>query len=700
VGKEPQDLDFNAFALRRAAEEFAAGLPVLEPTVNGWDQKRILHELQVHEIELKMQNEELSDAYLAREAALEDYTNLFDFAPIGYFKFNRSGEIILVNFAGARFFRMERFHLCRRRFALFLASVERKRFSDFLDAIFCSVEKQFCELQIEFGDRTRQFVRLEGIESSGEDECLVAMIDLTDQRKSDESLRLQDRAMHAVPQGISITDPRQPGCPIIYVNDGFERITGYSRAEMLGKDCSFLQGKDTDRVAVARLRDAIGAGESCSVELLIYRKDGSPFWNAMLINPVRDESGRLINFVEVSMDVTGQRNREELLRQAQKMEAVGQLAGGIAHDFNNILTVIDGYAGLLLHRMPSSDPSCELLQEIRSASAHATYLTRQLLTFSRRQALCPESLDLNAMIVESMTLLKRLIGTDVVIETFLEPKLHRVWAERGQISQILMNLVINARDAIQGDGKIRIETTNVELGDVSHQNDSVIPTDGYAMMVVADSGSGMSEEVCARIFEPFFTTKPVGSGTGIGLATVQDVVARTGGYIEVASELGVGTTFKVYLPQLRSSVPMVEDLAQASVQAPASESLQGCGTILLLEDDDSVRRFTETVLMENGYTVLSAPDGNHAIRIAEDDSLTIDLLISDVVVPGVSGPDVAERIRRLRPDIRVLLMSGYLSQPQSSQKYLEGDAKFIQKPFSMHDLLWKTKSTLERRSDS
>ena len=694
----------EAVELRRKAIAVLEANPREDLPQNDADLRRLMHELQVHQIELKIQNEELVDAQSERQRVLERYTSLYEFAPVGYFNFNANGEILRVNLTGVRFIGLDRDKLHARRFALFVVPADRLIFDNFLAQVFASEAKQVCELTLKIEDRSKLSVRLEGILSPDGEECLVALIDISELKLAEDALRLRNQAIQAVPQGIVITDPKQLDSPVIYANAGFEKITGYPEAEILGRNCRFLQGKDTDPKAVARLREAIDAERSCTVELINYRKDGTPFWNAMLITPVRDESGCLIHFVGVSMDVTGQRNKEEMDRQAQKMEAVGQLAGGIAHDFNNLLTVIDGYASLLMHRTAKTDSSWEILQEIRSASAHATYLTRQLLTFSRRQVLSPETLDLNALILENVALLNRLIGSDVTIETSLEPTLYGVWAERGQISQIVMNLVINARDAIDGGGRISIRTSNVERDEMTVLTEPTIQSGGYALLSVSDTGCGMTEEVRERIFEPFFTTKPVGSGTGIGLATVHSVVTRTGGHIDVTTELGKGTTFHVYLPQLRNSVDEKRPPSEHSIDSGHIESghkppepsipLVKGQTILLVEDDDSVRQLALTVLSSAGYRVLSAADGKQALRIAEDLSQAIDLILSDVIMPGLQGPELVERVRKLRPGIGVLMMSGYISNPNMREEMSHSQGNFIQKPFSSRSLLVQVASVL------
>ena len=553
--------------LRREAELLLGVFTKSSSMQRETDDKALLHELQVHQIELEMQNEALVTAQAERQAIVDRYTNLFDFAPIGYVNLSVSGQVLLSNLAFATMVGLPRANLIDRRFGLFVATPDRAAFSDFLAAVFASGEKKVCELQLELEHGKPLFVRLEAICSANGSECLVAVIDVTERKSAEESLR-----------------------------------------------------------------------------------------------------------------------------QSQKMEAIGQLAGGIAHDFNNILTVIDGYAGQMLKETPHEDVRYEPLVEICSASAHAAYLTRQLLAFSQRQMLRPETIDLNVMVMENNAMLKRLIGDSVALEVSLDPDLHCVWAERGQISQILLNLVINARDALDGGGNIAIRTSNVELKAVTFRNGPVIEPGGYALLTVSDTGSGMSKEVQSRIFEPFFTTKPDGKGTGIGLATVHSVVARAGGQIEVWSEEGKGTIFKVYLPQLRKRNETLSSSPRTPVNAERMEFQGGNQSILLVEDDDSVRQLANTILSDAGYVVLIASDGVGALRIAQDLEQKIDLLLTDVAMRGMDGSQLAELVRGLRPGIPVLKMSGYISKPETIQPVVREKVEFIQKPFSPGQLVLKVMS--------
>jgi two-component system cell cycle sensor histidine kinase/response regulator CckA len=347
-----------------------------------------------------------------------------------------------------------------------------------------------------------------------------------------------------------MTDPTRPDNPVIYVNESYLRITGYDREDMIGKNCRFLQGPETAPEAVERIRSALRDEQSCLVEILNYRKDGKPFWNALSISPLPDDTGRVTHFVGVLTDVSVFKQLEQQFQQAQKMEAVGRLAGGVAHDFNNLLTVINGYAQLVLSGLAANDANRELVREIGAAGARAAGLTRQLLAFSRQQVVQPRVLDLNAVVDEAAKMLGCLIGEDIELVWGLEPALGQVKMDPGQVEQVLMNLAVNARDAMPTGGRLTVETGNIDLDEAEARLRPEVRRGPYVLLAVSDTGCGMTPEVQARLFEPFFTTKQQGRGTGLGLATVHGIVKQSGGHIEVYSELGVGTTFKVYLPRV------------------------------------------------------------------------------------------------------------------------------------------------------
>lgn len=520
-------------------------------------------------------------------------------------------------------------------------------------------------------------------------EWVGAHTDVTDQKQAQADLLLRERAIRAATQGLLITDPSQPDNVIVYVSPGFERITGYRADEALGRNCRFLQGKDTDRTAVEQLRAALRTGQPCTIELLNYRKDGSTFWNELSISPVRDAADKLTHWVGVQTDVTARRHLEDQFRQVQKMEAVGQLAGGVAHDFNNLLTIINGYSDMLLHTLPEGDANRELITEIHRAGERSAGLTRQLLAFSRQQVLAPRTLDLNAVVVDTDKMLRRLIGEDVQLASTLDPSLGAVRADPGQVEQVLMNLAVNARDAMPRGGHLTIETRNVELdeGYARHQPDA--QAGAHVLLAMTDTGSGIPPEVLARVFEPFYTTKGPGKGTGLGLSTVYGIIKQSGGHVTVYSELGIGTTFRIYLPR----VDKVVDGSRARFELPTIPT--GTETVLLVEDDDGVRSLTRHMLTNFGYTVLAAANGDEAERVASTHNGPIHLLITDVVMPGAGGRIVAERLAARHPGVRVLFVSGYTDDAVVRHGILEEKIHFLPKPFSPNALGAKIREVLD-----
>ena len=384
-------------------------------------------------------------------------------------------------------------------------------------------------------------------------------------------------------------------------------------------------------------------------------------------------------------------NHFHQLQQSQKLEAIGQLAGGVAHDFNNMLTAIIGYTDLSLRRVGLESPIRRNLEETKKAAERAAALVRQLLAFSRKQILEPKVLDLNDVVKDMEKMLTRLIGENIQLATRLEAELGSVKADPCQVEQIIVNLVVNARDAMPRGGKVTIETANTTLDDQAVQRDVSIKPGQYVMLAVSDTGSGMDEETQRRIFEPFFTTKDLGKGTGLGLSTVYGIVKQSGGNIWVYSEPGLGTMFKVYLPR-------IDDTTAISIENPAQEAaaLRGSETILLVEDEDIVRGLTRKILMQAGYHVLDAKGGEEAIRVCSAHAGQIDLLLTDVVMPEISGKEVADRLLELRPALRVIFMSGYTDEAIVQHGVLDANVEFIQKPFTWIALTKKVRDVLNR----
>jgi PAS domain S-box-containing protein len=514
------------------------------------------------------------------------------------------------------------------------------------------------------------------------------LAEIAERKRTEEALRLRDRAIQAVNQGILISDASLPDIPIVFASAGFERMTGYRAEEVLGKNALFLRGRSTDVDTVAEVAAALAAGVGCSVEILNYRKDGSAFWNQLTIAPVLGPADELTHFVAVFNDVTQRRKLEEQYRQAQKMEAVGQLAGGVAHDFNNLLTVINGYSELVRRGLPAGDPLRDLLTEIHRAGERAGMLTRHLLAFSRRQVLELRVLNLNAVVSDIEKMLRRLIGEDIVFVTQLDPDLAQVKVDPGQMEQVLLNLAVNARDAMPTGGSLTIETQMVSLDESYCQGVADLTPGDYVLLAVSDTGCGMSPAIQARIFEPFFTTKEMGKGTGLGLATVHGIIKQSRGHVAVYSEVGHGTTFKVYLPAVSAPATRLRTEAWAALAS-------GTETLLIVEDEAAVRALAIHILRGCGYRVLAAANGKEALRLAEQEPGPIHLLISDVVMPHLGGRELAQQFTALRPGTRVLFLSGYTDDAVIRHGVLEAECAFLQKPFTPSSLAQKVRSVLD-----
>jgi two-component system cell cycle sensor histidine kinase/response regulator CckA len=420
------------------------------------------------------------------------------------------------------------------------------------------------------------------------------------------------------------------------------------------------------------------------------RKDGTATVVRVSGRAVSD-GGKGRTFELFAEDVTERRALEQQLRQSQKMEAVGRLAGGIAHDFNNLLMVISGYSEFLLDRL-GPDPAVRgPAQEIAGAAGRATSLTRQLLAFSRKQMLAPKILDLNGVVTENLKMLTRVIGEDIDLVMVPEAGLGAVRADAGQIEQVIMNLAVNARDAMPAGGKLTIETSNVSLDEEYARFHAPLRPGNYVMLAISDTGAGMDSETQSHIFEPFFTTKGP-KGTGLGLSTVYGIVKQSGGYIWVYSEAGKGTTFKIYLPRVAEAAESPEQVATPAEDVAAEP---GTETILLVEDEANLRYLARQFLEKQGYRVIEAADGAVAMQIAVAHEGTIHLLLTDVIMPGMNGRELAQRISEIRPNVKILYMSGYTENVIGRNGTLDAGVRLLQKPFSLHNLKNKVREVLD-----
>ncbi len=477
---------------------------------------------------------------------------------------------------------------------------------------------------------------------------------------------------------------------IQYVNPAFERISGYSRAEVLGKNPKILKSDRQDPSAFREMWGAISKGRAWRGRLVNRKKDGSTFVCDVIITPTRNESGDVINFVSVQRDVTRELQMEEQYLQAQKMESIGRLAGGIAHDFNNIMTAVLGFGSMILDQLSDGHPMRHAVEQIVSAGERATNLTRQLLTFSRRQVTEVKILDLNAVIMDMYQLLRRALGEDVELITQFDEHNGSVKADVGLMQQVVMNLAINARDAMPQGGQLKISTSHRALDQRFCQSRVGLKPGDYVLLSLRDTGVGMSKEVLAHVFEPFFTTKPKGQGTGLGLATVYGIVQQCGGHIEIESEVGRGTEVKVWLPRIEPS----EETIPVELEEKAQK---GTETILVVEDEDLVRDLTVHILKSLGYRVIEAKNGREALEIVRADRMPIDLVLTDVVMPQMGGPEMAQQLLKLKPKTRVLFTSGFAENVFMERGMVVPHTDLIQKPYTREILAQRIRQALERK---
>ncbi len=467
-------------------------------------------------------------------------------------------------------------------------------------------------------------------------------------------------------------------------------MTGYTRQEVIGQNPSVLKSGKQDPAFYRNLWKTISGGAMFQGRMVNKRKDGTLFTEEATISPVRDAAGRIVNYVAVKRDITEQLGLAAQFQQAQKMESVGRLAGGVAHDYNNMLSVILGYTELALEKVAPAEPLHADLKEILAAARRSADITRQLLAFARKQTIAPKVLDLNETVENMLTMLRRLIGEDIDLAWLPEENGLTVKIDPSQLEQILANLCVNARDAITGVGKMTIETNTVTFDQAyCAQHAGFVPGE-FVLLAVSDDGCGMDKVTLDSIFEPFFTTKDVNKGTGLGLATVYGIVKQNNGFINVYSEPGKGTTFRIYLPH---HVGEAEIIPARVIR----EILEGQGErVLLVEDESAIREMAERMLERLGYRVLAAATPGEALRLAEEHPDEIQLLITDVVMPGMNGRELANQLHSLYPDIKILFMSGYTANVIAHQGVLEEGVQFIQKPFSLKDLGFKVRAILDQ----
>ena len=504
-------------------------------------------------------------------------------------------------------------------------------------------------------------------------------------RQAQQRLRHVVASSPAVLFALALEGERIRG--ISWISENLQDLLGYGPAVATDPDwwMSNIHPDDRERMIAQTHEHLLSRGRAAN-EYRFWHRDGSYRWTRQEVRLMRDAAGKPLEAVGSWSDITERKQLEEQLRQAQKMEAVGRLAGGVAHDFNNLLTVINGFCDVLLADLPASDLRRESVAAIHGAGERAAGLTRQLLAFSRKAIVAPKVLDLNDIVDSVGKMLRRLIGEDVILTTSLAPGLDRVKADPGQVEQVLMNLAVNARDAMPAGGRLTIETGNLESGEGARYPG--LAPGRYVRLVVSDTGHGMTEEVKARVFDPFFTTKEPGKGTGLGLATVYGIVQTYRGHVAVDSEVGAGTTFTILLPA-----------EEAAADRPAGEVQQvaprGTETVLLVEDEGAVRRVARIALEALGYTVLEAASAADAVPAAAAHPGPVHLLLTDVVMPGQGGREVAQTVRARYPEVKVLYVSGYTDDAVVRHGVFEATDAFLQKPFTPLRLARKVRAVLD-----
>jgi PAS domain S-box-containing protein len=525
-------------------------------------------------------------------------------------------------------------------------------------------------------DGVRQAVRFAG-----------TTVDVTERVVAEQQLRRLAAAVEQTPASIVITDPAGT---VEYVNPAYEQTTGYSAAEAVGRNAGLVKSGQHGPDFYRQLWETIGAGRVWTGRFVNRNRSGELFTEDAVIAPVKDSAGVIRNYVAVKRDVTRELRVERQLAESRRLESVARLAGGIAHDFNNLLTVVLSCVEALKTDLRATGTAdLEDVEEIRAAGERARDLTRKLLAFARRQVIEPVSLDLNVLVREAEKLLRRLLHEDIAMELDLAPGLWSVRCDPAQMDQLLLNLAVNARDAMPDGGKLRIATSNVVLDQAEAARLPEARPGQYVRLAVSDSGVGMAPDVQAHLFEPFFTTKPLGQGTGLGLATVHGIVTQSGGLVRVESTPGAGTTFEVFLPRAEAEDPQTAPPPAAALPATGRE------TILVVEDDPAVRAVTIRSLRSGGYQVLSAENGVAAMELLSSHRGRIDLLLSDVVMPGVNGRQLADEVRRHWPVARVLFVSGHAHDVLAARGVLEPGVHLLRKPHTGAVLLARVRQVLD-----
>ncbi len=689
--------------LRRQAEAELRAREVPDAQ-DAWDDDhaRIVHELRVHQIELELQNDELRRARAELEAALARSTELYEFAPTGYLTLDHDGVIRQLNLTGAQLIGLERSRLVGRRLDVFVDPADRHFVQDLLADVLATGTGGRCEVTLLREGRAPIVVQIEGSRSADGEECRAIVVDTTERRRGEEAVRASEEKHRTLFESShdAILTLAPPSWKFTSGNPAaIEMFGAHDEAGLLSRGREAYSpelqpdGSRSDERADEMIATAMQEG-SHSFTWTHQRLDGELFpATVMLTRAAFGGQGLLQATVrDVTEETRAREEREQLeaqLRMSQKMEAIGHLAGGLSHDFNNLLTVIAGYADLALARMREGSREAYWLGKIAEAVARGSSLTQRLLAFSRKQALAPVVLDLGEVASGMTSLLETLVGEEIAVHMEFDPELARVSADSGQVEQALMNLCGNARDAMPGGGTITIRVTNFVIADADANSHPDVDQSRCVCLSVTDAGVGMSDDVRSQIFEPFFTTKPQGKGTGLGLSMVYGFVKQSGGYVVCESIPGQGSTFRIVLPA-------VDSVTAEPLQArPRTAATRGAETVLVAEDEPAVGAVVRCALEAAGYTVLAVEDGDAAITLCDTHAGPIHLLLTDVMMPGVTGRQLAEVVQQRRPQTAVLYMSGHTAGLLSEDGVIPPETAFLAKPFTPVKLCAKVRDVLD-----
>ncbi|MBU4185743.1 MAG: PAS domain S-box protein [Proteobacteria bacterium] len=681
--------------LRSRAEQLLAERLGNGQDIPVGDVKKLIHELDVHQVELEMQNEELRRAQSELQESRDRYFELYDLAPIGYFTLNQKGLIVETNLACASLLGVVRSGLIKMGFSAFVAPDFQNEYNFYLKRVLETENRQTLELELVKRDGTRFYARLESIAVRGAEgdfnQIRTAIADITERKQAEEVLRASEEKYKTLAESSPTAIFIYQDGEYVFFNDEFARLHGYSKEELLEKEVWELNHPD-EKETLRQITSKMLEGKAVFARHAVRRlgKDGKTIWCEMMATHIPYKGrpaimGNLINIDERKRIEAEKEKLEVQLQQAQKMEAIGTLAGGIAHDFNNLLMGIQGNVSLMLMNMDSMHPYYKWLENIEKQVESGAALTSRLMGYARKGKYEVKPVNLNQIVKETSETFGR-TKKEITIHRELAEDLFAIEADPRQIQQVLLNLFINAADAMPGGGDLILRTMNTTHKDMKGKLYEPKPGN-YVLLTVTDTGTGMDKKTMENIFDPFFTTKNMGRGTGLGLASAYGIIKGHGGYIDVESEKGHGTTFSIYLPASQKKV--------LKAVKTAERLIKGTETVLLVDDEEMVLKIGQELLEAMGYTVLIARDGKKAIEVYKKNQDDIDIVVLDMIMPNMGGGETYDRMKEINPDIKVLLSSGFSVDGEATQILERGCNGFIQKPFTMIEISTKIREILE-----